>query len=221
MARLVFRMLVTAGVGTLLGLASWLQHQTRFWLVDPEPAGWPLGTYLLGGAGIGALLALVLDLLGLDLPLFPERQSRSEVRQERAFSAYLAALQAAKRSGESLPAPPSGPEPAPVRDAIRNGSSGSHEGWIDRESADRIQGRLARSQVRLQLLLAASLLTLLGMGGMLFHLVLSGGDTSGGLLFFGLAIVCCAAVVVLELNRLARLGRLTGIGIAIVAHYFH
>lgn len=199
MARLVFRMLVSAGVGAGLGLMTWLKGQSRSaWMADPIGlSSWSLEACLLGGAGIGALLALVLDVLGLDLPLFPQRQSGSEGRQELAFSAYLAELRAAKRRGTALPPPPAALEPElAIRAAVRDWSSGSAEGWIDRDSAERIQGRLQRSQVRLQILMFACVLTLAGLGFTLFDAVMSGGEPTDAFILgiYAIALACCAAV---------------------------
>jgi hypothetical protein len=199
-ARIAFRMLVTAGVGALLGLAVWVKGQLwAGWMADPLGLyAWPLGTSMLGGAVVGALLAFALDALGLDLPLFPQRQSRSETSQELAFSSYLAALQAAKHRGESLPPPPA-PTPAPIRDTIRDWSSGSAEGWIDRDQADRIQERLGAVHLRLSLLLAASVATLVGIAAELIPALSAGalGSQGGGAVFFAIALTLCIAVFVL------------------------
>lgn len=223
MARIVFRMLVTAGVGALLGLLVWLKGQTRSaWMEDSFGLyGWPLGTSVLGGAAIGALLTFVLDAIGLDLPLFPERRSRSAEKQELLFSAYLASLRSAARRETALPPPPP-PAPESIRATIRDWSSGSAEGWIDRDTADRIQGRLRGIQVRTQMLLFASVLTLAGLGLTLFDAVVSGGAPTSGiaLLIYTIAIACCAAVFWMGGAAWRVMAAALGILIACVAYYF-
>ena len=166
MARIAFRMLVSAGVGALLGLSVWLKGQTRSaWIGDALGLyNHSLGTSVLGGAALGALLAFVLDAMGLDLPLFPgQGRFRSEAKQDLLFTAYLENLRSAARRGTASPPPPA-PAPESIRATIRDWSSGSAEGWIDRDTADRIQDLLRYAQIRMQLLLAASVSTLIGIG---------------------------------------------------------
>lgn len=220
MARLLFRMLVTAAVGTGLGLMTWLRGQARSgWVADPVGlSSWSLGACLLGGAGIGALLAFVLDALGLDLPLFPEPRTRSEAKQELAFSAYLEDLRA---SAKRETAPPTPPPPVP-ESKIREWSSGSAEPWIDRAKADRIQGRLGQMQLRLQMLMFACVLTLGALGFTLFDAVMSGGEPTEGIVLwiYAMAIACCAAVFAMGGMVWRVMAGALGILIAYAAYYF-
>jgi hypothetical protein len=221
MARIVFRMLVTAGIGALGGLMMWLEGESlSAWMVDPLGfSSSSLGACLLGGAAIGALLALVLDALGLDLPLFPERRERSATSD--LLSAPLTKDQLARLVSASQPsAPPSAAES--IRATIRDWSSGSAEGWIDRDTADRIQGRLRRTQVRAQMLFFACVLVLTGLGFTLFDAVMSGGAPTSGivLLIYTIAIACCAAVFWMGGAAWRVMAAALGIAIAYVAYYF-
>lgn len=223
MARSAFRMLVSAGVGALLGLSVWLKGQTRSaWMGDALGLyGHSLAVSVLGGAVIGALLAFILDAIGLDLPLFPERRSRSAEKQELLFSAYLASLRSAARRGTAPPPPPA-PAPESIRATIRDWSSGSAEGWIDRDTADRIQDRLRYAQIRMQLLLAASVSTLIGIGASMFHALTAGafGTPGAGLPFFAIALACCIAVFVLGGTAWRLVAAVYGLAIAWAAYFF-
>ncbi len=231
MARLVFRMLVCAGIGALGGLMMWLKGQhiaQSAWKVDAFGfSSLALGTCLLGGAGIGALFAFVLDALGLDLPLFPERQRPARSALGDLLSAPLTKDQLKNQLARLASAPPPPPVSAAesIRATVRDWSSGSGGDWIDRKTAERLERRQQRFQsarVRLEMLFLAGVLTLGGIGFTLFSVVISGGAPTSGiiLLIYAIAIGLCTAVFVMGGTAWRVMAAALAVVIAYVAYSF-
>jgi hypothetical protein len=192
-----------AALGFALGGLFWLDA-THFGTATPggfrDPFGHasrPFLLYMLSGAAIGGGLVLVLDFLGLDLPLFPggrRRESDVWARMEMAEAI-------ARHRGGDRPAKPKAPKDPvwdePVRNAFDGDADEEIPAWIPPPQAKRLVERLEAVRFRLFLV---SIGGMTGLGGIatLFLYALSAsalGDPDVGRPFLLLSLIPYAVLL--------------------------
>ncbi len=165
-----------AAVGVALGGLFWLRHSAL--RISPHGLGDPFGIgeqpvafFMMWGAGLGAGLVLILDAIGLELPLIAV-SGRSESDLWIAMEAARAAARrpVTEAAGTRDPTPP---RTLLLKTDDRDAHPDVRE-FILPQRAERLRAGLASAQFRVALLASGAMLGAFGFGLLLLHAVTAG-----------------------------------------------